>query len=203
MDLDVKFVADAIIDHQASFLNLPQIMFPSVWEGKYRGKKAKGLGMLAMNYQLAHKHENILSSLGYISLTMMGVRPDGKMEYAFIAVDQTGTAGAYYKLEGEPLVSATEVSMEADWYHLPYVDDGTCVFKDAIFRFAGKEIHFSGKWGTKGITPKPRIEKHGQSHIFGTWYVGDVPYEHSLSFSFSENMEAYDYKLAKLGFDVK
>ena len=87
--------------------------------------------------------------------------------------------------------------------HLPYVDDGTCVFKDAIFRFAGKEIHFEGKWGTKGVRPEPRIEKHGQSQILGTWYEGSTPYKHKLSMTFSENMEAYDYKLEKMGFDVK
>lgn len=203
LNLDVKFISDAIVDHQASFGNLPQIFLPSLWSGKYRGKNVKGIGIFAYNYQLSHKKENILSSLGYISLTVMGYRPDGKLEIAFIAIDQTGTAGAFYKKEGEPLVWSTEVSMEADWYHLPYVDDGTCVFKDAIFRFAGKEIHFTGKWGTKGISPEPRIDKHGQSHILGTWYEGNKFYSHDLSFGFSENMEAYDYKLEKLGFEVK
>lgn len=203
LKLRADFIGDAIVDHQASFGNLPQILFPSKWTGTYRGKKVTGLGHFAMNYQLAHKHENILSSLGYISLTLMGIREDGKLEMAFIAIDQTGTAGAFYKLEGEPLISVTEVSMEADWYHLPYVDDGTCVFKDAIFRFGGKEIHFNGKWGAKGIAPEPRLDKHGQSHIFGTWYVGDTPYEHKASFGFSENMGAYDYKIEKMGFEVK
>lgn len=203
LKLDVDYISEAIVDHQASFGNLPQIFVPSKWEGKYRGKNAKGIGFYAMNYQLNHVKEGILSSLGYISLSMMGYRPDGKLEMAFVAMDQTGTCGAFYKLEGEPIISATEVSMEADWVHLPYVDDGTCVFTDAIFRFGGKTIHFNGKWGSKGTTPEPRIEKHGQSHIFGTWYEGDTPYEHELSFGFSENMEAYDYKLEKMGFDVK
>ena len=96
-----------------------------------------------------------------------------------------------------------KVSMETEWKRLPYVDDGTCVYKNAVFRFAGKEFHFEGKWGTKGFTEKPRVEKHGQSQIFGTWYEGDTPYDHELSFGFSENMEAYDYKLEKLGFEVK
>ena len=197
--LNVTFVLKAIIDHQCAFGNLPQIYFPALWNGEYRGRPVKGLGIYAMNYQLSHKKENILNALGYITLTLMGVCPDGKLEMAFIAIDQTGTAGAFYKREGEPLLSTNEVSMEADWYRLPYVEDGTCVFKDAVFRFCGKEIHFKGKWGAKGIAVKPRIEKHGQSHVFGTWYVGDVPYEHSLSFGFSENMEAYADKLQALG----
>ena len=203
LKLDAEFISDAIVDHQASFGNLPQIFFPAKWQGTYRGKKVTGIGHYALNYQLMHKNENILASLGYISLSLMGYRPDGKLEMAFIAMDQTGTAGAWYKLEGEPLISCTEVSMEADWYHLPYVDDGTCVFIDAIFRFGGKTLHFDGKWGSKGMTKEPRIEKHGQSHIFGTWYEGDTPYDHELSFGFSENREAYDYKLEKMGFEVK
>lgn len=203
LKIDAKFISNPIVDHQCAFGNLPAIYFPSQWEGIYRGKKVSGLGVYATNYQLAHHKESILSSLGYISLTTMGIRQDGKFEMAFIAIDQTGTAGAFYKLEGEPLISCNEVSMEADWYHLPYVDDGTCVFTNAIFRFGGKEIHFEAKWGSKGTTEQPRLEKHGQSHIFGTWYEGNTPYEHQMSFTFSENMEAYDYKLAALGFDIK
>ncbi len=203
LKLRADYISDAIIDHQCAFGNLPEIFFPAKFTGTYRGKSVVGLGHYAMNYQLSHKHENILSSLGYISLTVMGVREDGRLEMAFIAMDQTGTAGAYYKLEGEPLITTQEVSMEADWYRLPYVDDGTCVFKDAIFRFAGKEIHFEGKWGTKGVTPVPRIEKHGQSQILGTWYEGKTPYKHTLSMTFSENMEAYEDKLKAMGFDVK
>lgn len=203
LKINAKYISDPIVDHQCAFGNLPEMFFPSVFEGTYRGKKICGMGHFAMNYQLAHQRESILSSLGYISLTVMGIREDGRYELAFIAMDQTGTAGAYYKLEGEPLISSSSVSMEADWYRLPYVDDGTCVFKDAIFRFAGKEIHFEGKWGTKGVRPEPRIEKHGQSQILGTWYEGSTPYKHKLSMTFSENMEAYDYKLEKMGFDVK
>ena len=202
LKIRADYISDAIIDHQCAFGNLPEIFFPSHFTGEYRGKKIEGLGHYAMNYKLSHKHENILASLGYISLSAMGVREDGKLEMAFIAVDQSGTAGAYYKLEGEPIISTSEVEMEADWYHLPYVDDGTCVFKNATFRFCGKEIHFEGKWGTKGVTPVPRVEKHGQSQIIGTWYEGDKPYKHKLSMTFVENMEAYDYKLEKMGFKV-
>ena len=203
LKLNANYVLNGIIDHQASFGNLPQVMIPCIFEGTYRGKNVKGMGMYAMNYQLATHRESILASLGYISLTLMGQREDGRIEAAFIAMDQTGTCGAWYKIDGEPLVSATEVSMEADWYRLPYVDDGTCIFKDAIFRFADKEIHFEGKWGTKGVSEEPKLDKHGQSHIIGSWYEGSEPYKHTNYFTFSENMEAYDYKLEKMGFDIK
>ena len=112
-----------------------------------------------------------------------------------------GYSTFYYYIDGEEPILTDHVTMEAEWEHLPYVNDGTCVFKDAIFRFCGKEFHFEGKWGCKGFTP--RVEKHGQSQIFGTWYEGKIPYRHRVYLTFGENMEAYDVKLKELGFDVK
>lgn len=202
LDLKVKHIGKAIVDHQAAFGNLPEVFIPCVYEGTYRGIKVCGMGEWAKNYQLSHKKENILASLGYITLDLMGIREDGKLEHCFVAIDQTGTVGAYYYLDGEEFVTSNEVEFEADWHRLPYVDDGTCVFGDATIRFKNKVIHFKAKWGTKGVTAEPRIEKHGQSHVLGTWYEGDTEYKHSMFFSFSENMEAYDYKLEEMGFKV-
>lgn len=203
LDLKVKHIGPSIVDHQAAFRNLPEIFIGCIYEGTYRGKKVIGMGDWAKNYKLAHKSENILSNLGYITLDVMGIREDGRLEHSFIAIDQTGTVGAYYYIDGEEPVVSDEVEFEADWYRLPYVDDGTCVFGPATIRFKNKEIHFEPKWGTKGVTAMPRIEKHGQSHVLGTWYEGKEPYKHKMYFSFSENMEAYDYKLEKMGFKVK
>lgn len=203
LDIKATYVNNAIIDHQASFENLPQVFFPVMLEGTYRQTKVKGLGYFATNYKPKQQKKSILDSLGYITMMLSGIREDGRFEHAFISIDQSGIAGAFYKIDGEELISTTEVSMEAVWEHLPYVDDGTCVYENAIFRFGGKEIHFNGKWGTKGVKEKPYIEKHGQSHILGTWYEGNVPYKHKVSFTFGENMEAFDEKLVKLGFDVK
>lgn len=203
LDIKATYISKAIIDHQASFDNLPQILFPVLLEGTYRQTRVKGLGYFAMNHKPKQQKASILDSLGYITMMVSGIREDGRFEHAFISIDQTGVAGAYYKIDGEELVTAREVSMEAVWEHLPYVDDGTCVYQNAVFRFGGKEIHFEGKWGTKGVKEKPYIEKHGQSHILGTWYEGKVPYKHQVSFTFGENMEVFDEKLANLGFDVK
>ena len=203
LDLKVRHIGPAIVDHQAAFKNLPEVFIGCVYEGTYRGKKVAGMGDWAKNYQLAHKKENILTSLGYITLDMMGIREDDRFEHSFIAIDQTGTVAAYYYIDGEEPVTSNEVEFDAIWYRLPYVDDGTCVFGDAIIKFANKELHFKAKWGTKGVTEKPRVEKHGQSHVLGTWYEGDAPYKHKMYFTFSENMEAYDYKLEKMGFEVR
>ena len=116
--------------------------------------------------------------------------------------NEDGKTVAIYYIDGETPIICDYFTLEADWVHLPYVDDGTCVFTDAVIRFSGKEFHFHGKWGNKGFTEKPRIEKHGQSQISGTWYEGKIPYRHRLYYSGFENMEAYDYKLKKMGFSI-
>lgn len=202
LDIKATYAGQAMVDHQASFKNLPQIIIPCRLEGTYRGKKVSGLGEWAKNYQLSHKPENILTNLGYICLDMLGIRCDGRLERAFVAIDQSGSVGALYHLEGkEPIISDT-LSFEADWHPLPYVNDGTCVYDKAVIRFGGKEIHVNGKWGSKGVTKNPRIDKHGQSHVFGSWYEGSVPYQHEVCFCFGENMEAFDTKLAAMGFNV-
>lgn len=203
LDIKASYVSNAIVDHQASFENLPQVFFPVLLEGTYRNQEVKGLGFFATNYKPKLQKSSILESLGYITMLLSGIREDGRFEHAFISVDQSGIAGAYYKIDGEEIISSNEVSVETTWEHLPYVDDGTCVYKNAIFRFGGKEIHFEGKWGTKGVKEKPYIEKHGQSQILGVWYEGNTPYEHKISFTFGENMEAFDYKLKSLGFEVE
>ena len=134
----------------------------------------------------------------------MGIRKDGRREFcnASLGLSEGARSIVAYKIDGEEMIITDEVSLEADWMHLSYVDDGTCVFQNAILRFNGKEIHFEGKWGTKGFLKKPRIERHGQSQIFGTWYEGSEPYEHRLYYTFVENMEAYDKNLKRFGFDV-
>lgn len=83
------------------------------------------------------------------------------------------------------------------------MDDETCIYKDAVFSFGGKDIHFNGKWGAKGLTPYPKTELHGQSQVLGTWYEGKDPYEHRLSMTFQENMGVYAEALHKAGFMVR
>jgi hypothetical protein len=147
--------------------------------------------------------DGITNKFGYFYMNMLGIREDGRREQCLISIGLAdGKNLAYYYIDGQQPILTDTVSMETEWTHLPYVDDGTCVYKDAIFRFAGKEFHFYGKWGSKGFTPQPRVEKHGQSQIFGTWHEGPTPYKHRLYTTFGENMEAYDYKLKDLGFDI-
>jgi len=193
-----------IYDHQSIYVGSSLISQPSIFSGVLNGKPFMGLGSYDRYCmrQDAGTFSNV--PMGYTAFCMSGVREDGRKEMLFASgsVNEDGKTIAIYYLDGETPIVSDHFEVEADWYHLPYVDDGTCVFKDAVIRFCGKEIHFEGKWGTKGFLDKPRIEKHGQSQVGGTWYEGKTPYQHRLSNCWSENMEAYDYKLKAMGFDI-
>lgn len=192
-----------IYDHQSAYVNLSEIWQPAIITGTYEGKPVIGLGGYDRVFMRQSVNKDTGEDLGYFYVNLAGVREDGRREQMLMNVDFIhGKVLAYYWLEGEKPVLSDTVSIEADWVHLPYVDDGTCVYKTAVFRFGGKEIHFEGKWRSKGFTGHPRIERHGQSQVFGTFYEGNTPYKHTLFLSFNEQMEAYDHVLKKLGFDV-
>lgn len=191
-----------IIDHGCIFPPLSMIKQPCILKGTYEGKNIIGFGSYERLYKPKKNKEDFGKSLGYIYSIGMGLREDNKYEIACASIDEKGSSIGYYWLEGEQPIVSYDVKMEANWKHLPYVDDGTCIYKDVVYRFADLEFHVEGKWGTKGFTSHPRIERHGQSQVFGTWYIGKKPYKHKLSYNVNENMEAYDYKLKKRGFNV-
>ena len=195
----------AIIEHESMYANVSTIIQAATFYGIFDNKPCLAVGehdRLFIPTEV-HGFDGITNKFGYFYMNMIGIREDGRKEQALISIGLAdGKNFAYYYIDGETPILTSNVSMEADWYHLPYVQDGTCIYKDAIFRFAGKEFHFEGKWGTKGFTPEPRVAKHGQSQIFGTWYEGSTPYQHRLYMTFGENMEAYDYKLQEMGFNV-
>lgn len=182
----------------------PWVSQPCFIRGTYEGREIEGIGAFERVFKPRQIRGDYASSFAYIGGTMYGVRADGRTEAAFfnITVGEKPSSIGYYWLEGEPPVLSDNIVFEADWYHLPYTDDKTCVYKDAVIKIGERTIHFCGKWGTKGFTEKPRIERHGQSQILGTWYEGETPYEHRMFFTFNENMEAYEDKLKKLGFRV-
>lgn len=202
--LDVKATAFpyCVIQHQGDIANFTEIIQPSVVEGIYEGKPIKFIGSYDKVFSPGDSKTDIGSTMAYILVLDHGIREDGRCESVVIYISPEGKSMGGYYLEGEEPVCSTNVVMETEWFHLPYVDDGTIAYKDAIFHIGNKTIHFNGKWGTKGITANPRLDKHGQSQIFGTWYEGDIPYKHKLFTTFHENMEAYDYKFKKLGYKI-
>lgn len=193
-----------IYDHHSTFLNSSCIFQPATLSGTLDGKPFLGLG----EFERIHIHENkgdfTKVPFGYIYFGLYGIREDGRRE-VFISscsLNHDGRSYAVYYLDGEtPLVSNT-VTIETEWQHLPYVNDGTCTFRYANIRFCGKEIHYECKWGTKGFQQCPRIERHGQSQTFGTWYEGSRPYTHRISSGIYEGMDVFDYKLKDIGFTV-
>ena len=195
----------AVVDHQSTYAATSGIFQPSTFSGILNGKPFLGLGSYDRLYIQSKVGGFSGVPLGYTGFSLMGIREDGRKEImtASGSYNEDGKVSAVYWLEGETPIVCDCFSVETTWRHLPYVNDGTCVFKDAIIRFGGKEFHFEGKWGTKGFLDKPRLEKHGQSQMFGTWYAGDKPYKHKLFYTFVENMEAYDYKLKEWGFEIE
>lgn len=198
------FWPNTIFEHQSMYNHVSTIIRAASVIGTLDDKPIMGLGEHDRLFipEVVKGFDGITNDFGYVYINLMGIRHDGRREQALISLENSGKIFAYYYLDGEIPIMADEVEMEADWVRLPYVDDGTCIFKHATFRFAGKELHFEGKWGSKGFTHHPRVEKNGQSQVFGTWYEGDTPYEHRLFMGFNENMEAYDYKLKAKGFNV-
>lgn len=202
--LDVRgdLFTKAIFKHADDSLVSSQITQSLILDGTYEGKHVRGLGNFELVYMPEKETRNLNDFFSYIYAYDAGIREDGKKEIAMINLSLNGYSKGFYWLEGENPVISDNVLMEAKWVKLPYVDDGTCIYKDAVFKFGGKEIHFKGKWGAKGLTAYPRVELSGQSQIFGTWYEGRTPYKHSMSITFHENMDVFADKLSKAGFEV-
>lgn len=194
----------AIFEHRSLYNNVSTVIQPATVMGALDGVPVIGLGEHDRSHipSQVGGFDGITGTFGYFYMNMMGIRHDGRREQALISIDNSGKIFARYWLEGELPIMSDQIKMTADWHHLPYVDDGTCIYQDATFEFCGKKLHFHGKWGSKGFTPTARVEKHGQSQVFGTFYEGDEPYDHKIFFTFGENMEAYADKLVAMGFDV-
>jgi len=208
LDIMAKPLPFTIIDHGCVFQDRFQMIQPCMFAGYYEGKPVIGMGNYDRLYIPNSVKKDILTDAAYIYVAGHGIREDGRIESYLTTINYYGTSQfdgtscGFYWLEGEEPIIVNDVKIDTEWVHLPYVDDGTVVYKEAVFHIGPKEIHFKGKWGSKGFTEKPRIERHGQSQVFGTWYEGKVPYNHKMFFTFNENMGAYDYQIKALGFKV-
>lgn len=195
----------AMYDHQSVYQNTGTVFQPLMYMGVMDGEPVVGLGEIERMFFSQNIKSFDSVPMGYICMSGVGIRHDGRKECALVSasINPLGKTFAYYFIEGEQPIISDVVEMTAEWEHLPCVDDGTCVFRNATFRFGGKTINFKGRWGTKGFQPKPRVERHGQSQAIGSWYEGEKPYEHRLYVGFAESMEAYDHVLESLGFTIR
>ncbi len=203
LDLKGTYYPQAIYKHADSSTFISQITQPLELQGTYEGKEVRGLGNFELCYFPREEKRDLNDYAAYIYSWCSGIRKDGRRESMMVFINLEGKGTGFYHIDGEEPVFSDQVRMDAEWYRLPYMDDGTCTYKDAVFSFADKKIHFKGKWGYKGLTAYPRGELSGQSQIMGTWYKGDEPYEHDLSITFNENMQVTKENLEKLGFEVK
>ena len=202
LDVRAELFPSAIFKHADDATITSQITQSCILEGTYEGKPVKGIGNFELMYLPQAENRNLNDFFSYVYAYDVGVREDGRKEIALVHFSLAGKSCGFYWLEGEEPVISRDVKMEAQWEKLPYVDDGTCIYKDAVWRFGEKEIRFTGKWGAKGLTAYPRVELHGQSQVLGDWYEGSVPYKHQISMTFHENMDVYPDKLKKGGFTV-
>lgn len=218
---DYRFALDAVTCREADILDLQADPFPyailkhadpttsvstitqsCLLAGTYEGNPITGIGNFELVYVPQDERRELNDFFSYVYANDVGVRTDGRKEIARIYFSLDGHSSGFYWLEGEDPVISDDVQMDAEWVRLPYVDDDTCIYRDATWRFGGKEIHFTGLWGAKGLTAYPRLEVQGQSQVLGHWYEGSVPYEHSVSMTFHENMDVFAPKLAAGGFTV-
>lgn len=180
---------------------------PHIIHGTYEGKEIIGIGnddrqfIPDVKVDAKTQEKNYQKTTDYLTANCAGVREDGKKEIAFFNGNYGHLAGGYW-LEGEEPIVDDNVQIIGDWVHLPYCDDGTCVMTKFDFKIGPKTIHFEGKWGLKGWTSTPNLERHGQSQVLGTFYEGKIPYKHKVWQTFVENMSAYDEKLKEVGYHV-
>lgn len=204
LDVTGEWFPYGLICHLGSEYDIPFMHLPVLLTGMYRGEPIEFLACIDRIFSPEGEEREIMSrATRYVSSYCSGVREDGRREW-FVALSchENGTGLGVYWLEGNDPIVATDVVNEGVWERLPYVDDGTVVCVENVWRFGGKEFHVTGSWGAKGFTPTPRYDRHGQSQVFGSWYEGQTPYRHRVWNTFSENMEAYADSMSANGFRV-
>lgn len=206
-DLKVEYFPYTIFVHTNSPQQIPYWHTHCLLTGTYEGKPIQALGCFDRLFAPNGDRGAIIgTATHYVWSYYAGIRQDGRKECAYLNIhSRNGHGVAAYWLEGEEPVLTDEVTLECDWQRLPYAEPGddTLSYTNAVWRFAGKEIHFTGKWGSKGFTAQPRLSRVGQSQSFGSWYEGKTPYEHKLFHTINENMGANIESIRKMGFEAK
>lgn len=206
LNLKAEFFPYSIFVHTDSPQEIPYWHTHCLLTGTYEGKPIRTLGCFDRLFAPNDDRDAIIGpATQYLWSYFAGIREDGRRECAYANIrNKNGHGVAAYWLEGEEPILTDKVTLECDWQQLPYTNPGdtTVGYSNAVWRFAGKEIHFSGKWGTKGFTARPRLSRTGQSQGIGEWYEGKIPYKHELYHAVFENMGADVESVKKMGFNV-
>ena len=211
LDITIEPFPYAVISHAHAAQPAPYFQVNTLVRGTFHGQPIVGLGGFDRTFvrnqgaaDSVQTEQDYAATYRCTCALYSGVREDGRKEcvYALITTENGHGIGIYY-IDGEEPVVTDEVRLDAVFQPLPYVDDGTVVYTDATWHIGPKTIHFTGKWGTKSFSFAPKLGKHGQSQCFGTWYEGDVPYQHVVSHAFNENTgDAYAERFREMGFTV-
>lgn len=127
-----------------------------------------------------------------------GVLGDGTREWGLMLHGMRNTY-AYYCKDGEEPVWSTDAVWEGTFEDLPYVDDGTQALTSATCSFAGKTIHYEGRWGFRGhngdqLFVDPTVEP-GKSHAGGIWWEGGEQYSHRTPMVYVECHQAFEGRM--------
>lgn len=201
----------AMFARTKSTLSTNWFMQPVIISGTYEGRTVVGMGQYDRSFwpvEAASLPASEIAKSGattYILQIYTGIRQDGRREcfMAQIKPDLNGVGAGFYWIDGEEPVVSDEIHLDAEFHHLPYMPgDPRVVFTDAVITLGSKKIHFRGKWGGMGFFDRPRFDRLGQTHVYGTWYEGDTSYKHRLFGTFNENMDCYDYTIKKAGYKI-
>ena len=211
LDLKVTPFPVAVISHANPQQPAPYFQVNTLVEGTYMGKPVRGMGGFDRTFVVDHvkgdsgkEEQNYAATYRCTCALYSGIRQDGRRECvsALLTAPHGLGSGMYYSDGEEPIVT-NKVRLDAVFRRLPYVQDDTVVYTDAVWTIGPKIIHFNGKWGTKSFSAYPKLDKHGQSQCFGTWYEGDTPYEHVISHAFNENSgDAFAPRMKAMGFEI-
>ncbi len=175
--------------------------------GTYEGKEVKAICVTDRLFEVEGRtKKSIHEPLNYIKSYHAGIREDGRRECFYAGIKKNdGVGEGFYWLEGEEPICTTKVTLEAEWYKLPYVpeDDGTVVFKESVWKLGDDiKVHCKCEYGSKGWLPEPRLEVKGLGQTFGDFYVGDEPYKHVLWHTLNECTGATVEHIREMGFVV-
>lgn len=205
LDVEGEWFPIGLICHMGSEYNIPFMHIPVHLKGLYKGKSIEMLACIDRIFAPQGCENQIMkNATSYVSSYCPGIREDGRKELLIaLQCHDNGHGLGLYWIEGDKPIISDEVYNEGIWEELPYVKDGTVVCKDIVWKFAGKEFHVKGLWGSKGFTEEPKLDRHGQSQMFGTWHVGKKEYKHIIWNTFNENMEVYKDSMKSRGFFIK
>ncbi|GAA4664090.1 hypothetical protein [Frondihabitans cladoniiphilus] len=207
LDITGEYWPVGMFSGKNSALGGGYIWQPFTFSGTYEGKPVTGIGQFDHCFATADDVDGRMELIyNYVASSVYcGIRKDGRREFFYGFMRKANGYGtAVYWLEGEEPIVTEQSEIEVEYFPLGWVDEGdtTCAFKNITWRFADKEIHFTGKWGSRRFTDHPKGEPAGWSNVFGTWYSGDTPIDYALSETWNETMASTAGELRALGYTV-